>query len=95
MAESGCTNFRTSTLERHIETTDHQQALQAEALQRDFVIASQAATKKNLTGADASIQAAMRTVHWLAMEDVAIKKYPSLVEFQKLTECRMFLLHCI
>lgn len=41
-AKSGCTNFRTSTLERHVETTDHQQALQAEALQRDFAVASQA-----------------------------------------------------
>lgn len=89
-AKSGCTNFRTSTLERHVETTDHQQALQAEGLQRDFAVASQAAAK-NLTGVDASIQAAMRTVHWLAMEDVAIKKYTSLMEFQKLQGCESVL----
>ena len=56
-------------------------------MQRDFITASQAATKKNLTGVDAAIQAAMPTVHWLAKEDVAIKKYPSLMEFQKHQGC--------
>lgn len=33
---SGCDNYRTSTLKRHVESSDHKDSLRAEALQKDF-----------------------------------------------------------
>lgn len=34
--EPGCVNYRTSTLTRHVGGKDHQQALEAEVMQKDF-----------------------------------------------------------
>ena len=32
----GCTNYRTSTIDRHLVTQDHQDALREEALRKDY-----------------------------------------------------------
>lgn len=45
------------------------------------------AVQKDLSSADESVLAAMRTVHWMAKEDVPVKKYSSLMELQKLQGC--------
>ena len=82
---SGCTNFRTSTLERHVMCHDHQSSLKAEALAKDFTQAANAAVKKSAS--EPGLVAAMRTVFWMGQEDLPIKKYPSLVEFLKLQGC--------
>ena len=37
---TGCTNFRTSTIERHVITHDHQEAVKAQTMQRGFLQAS-------------------------------------------------------
>ena len=81
---SGSTNYRTTTLERHMESADHFRSVQAETLQKDFVQASAAADEKNRSGADEAVLAALRTVHFMATEDIPIAKYTRLMEFQKL-----------
>ncbi|KAL8580116.1 hypothetical protein ACOMHN_061230 [Nucella lapillus] len=79
---------RTSTLERHVKTTDHQQAVQGETLQKDFSQASEVAAQKNVyNSADASIMSALQTAFWLAKEDLPVNKYSSLMELQKLQGC--------
>lgn len=80
--DDGCTNFRTSTLERHAESSSHQLAMRAEVMQ-----AADNATRRNLSGADAGVLAAMRTVHWMAKEDLLIKKYSSLMDLLKVQGC--------
>lgn len=44
---SGCTNYRTSTMERHILSQDHLQALQADAMQKHFTEATSSAIRKS------------------------------------------------
>lgn len=49
--------------------------------------ATDAAWNRSMSDADKSVVAAMRTVHWMAKEDIPIKKYSSLMEFQSLQGC--------
>ena len=44
---TGCKNFRTSTLERHIVSVDHQHSVSEEAMREDFSKAVTVATKKS------------------------------------------------
>ena len=48
----------------------------------------QATQKATLKSADTGLQAAMRTVFWLAAEGIALSKYPSLINLQKLQGCQ-------
>ena len=43
---TGSTNYRTSTLERHVDCRDHREALRAEALSKEFSQAASSAIKK-------------------------------------------------
>ena len=44
-------NYRTNTLERHVEVSDHRHTVQAEAMNKQFVEACATATAKNLSEA--------------------------------------------
>ena len=51
-----------------------------------FVFQAAEAAAAQLTDDEASIISALRSVVWMAKEDIAMEKYPSFIEFQKLQE---------
>jgi hypothetical protein len=81
MTGEGTANFRTTTLDRHVTTSDHQSAVAASLLKKDFTVALDNAHK------DPALTAAMRTAYYLAKEGLPISKFASLIEFQKLQGC--------
>ncbi|XP_021339253.1 zinc finger protein 862-like [Mizuhopecten yessoensis] len=83
----GCVNFRTSTLTRHAGSMDHTDSLRAEALQKDFNQAAATAKMQSVAHAKEGVEAAMKTVFWMAKEDIPIKKYTSMMELLKHQEC--------
>ena len=73
----GCTNFRTSTLHRHKDCKEHEDAVNEEAMRDTFNN-----TQHHVFRAQSQvILTAMRAVYWLAKEDVATVKYNSLLNF--------------
>ena len=73
----GCTNFRTSTLQRHKDCKEHEDAVSEEAMRDTF-----SNTQRRLFRAESqAILTAMRAVYWLAKEDIATVKYDSLLSF--------------
>jgi len=87
-AESGCKNYRTSTLTRHVESADHAQALRESVMQKEFQSAAVNAVSKMARKKDAII-CAMRTAYYVAYESLPIAKYSSLIELQKLNGCEV------
>ena len=73
----GCTNFRTSTLQRHKDCKEHEDAVNEEAM-RDTFSNTQ---RRVLREQSQAILTAMRAVYWLAKEDIATVKYDSLLNF--------------
>ena len=62
----GCTNFRTSTLHRHKDCKEHEDAVREEAMRDTF-----SKTQRRLFRAESqAILTAMRAVYWLAKEDI-------------------------
>lgn len=71
----GCTNFRTSTLHRHKDCKEYEDAVNEEAMRDTFNN-----TQHHVFRAQSQvILTAMRAVYWLAKEDVATVKYNSLL----------------
>ena len=68
---SGTNNFRTSTLTRHADHTDHKAAMLGETLRPDM--------KKCLNNAFSekgeALKVALKTVYFLASEDIPMHKY--------------------
>ena len=79
MATGIGSNFRTSTLTRHLNNKNHLMALDAEKEQENLKVA----TQKALTKEEAAIQVAMKAVFWLASECIALSKYGSLIALLK------------
>ncbi len=79
----GSDNFRTSTLVRHLCSTDHKQAVRDSLLRRDFSVAAD----NLISQKEEAIGCAMSCVYWLAKEGLPIAKYPSLIKFMKLKQC--------
>jgi len=77
--EKGCMNFRTSTLNRHLDSADHKNAVQEDAMR--VTLAS--SREKMINEENASIIQAMKSVYWLAKEDIATHKYDSLLTFME------------
>ena len=73
----GCTNFRTSTLQRHKDCKEHEDAVNEEAT-RDMFSNTQCHVFREQSQA---IPTAMRAVYWLAKEDIATVKYDLLLNF--------------
>lgn len=80
---SGCSNFRTSTLDRHMASADHVNSLtdKKEQSRMKAAVNSLYDKKKN------SVICAMRTVYWLCKEQIATVKYSSLLDLLKLQGC--------
>ena len=71
----GCKNFRTSTLTRHAQSGDHKSANQEAVMRRDFATATQRVLSKN----EAAVLCAFKAIYWLAKEEIASSKFPSLL----------------
>ena len=80
----GCTNYRTSTLSRHIESQDHQNALKEVQMASNF----QRAVVNSVTFQEKAVVSALRTVYLLSKEYIATEKYRSLLNFLKLQGCK-------
>ena len=77
MASSGTTNFRRSTLERHAESIDHRNAIEAKVLRRSMT----QATEKAVSEKEKAILSAMRTMYYVIKMNLPICHYGELVEF--------------
>ena len=75
----GSSNFRTSNLKEHLKTADHRLAVQVPILQKN----QERVMGKMLNDRECAILVAMKTVHWLASQDVALMKYKSLMSLFK------------
>ncbi|XP_077988181.1 zinc finger protein 862-like [Glandiceps talaboti] len=75
----GCTNFRRSTLDRHITNSDHRNSVDEIVMRKTF----NTTVSRALSDADKAIISAMQSVYWLAKEDIATLKYESLLKFLK------------
>ena len=70
----GRTNFRTSTLQRHKDGREHEDAVNEEPMRDTF-----SNTQRRVFRAQSqAILTAMRAVYWLAKEDIATVKYDLL-----------------
>ena len=78
---TGCTNYRTSTLSRHARSKDHRDAVKERVLRRDMTVCTQRVLSEN----ELAIMSAMRATYWLAKEELASSKFPSLINLLKLT----------
>ena len=82
----GLTNYRTSTLTRHVDSGEHQQALRDGVWQENFTAAALDAVEKVCQKDDTC---AMRTAYYYtAVENIAFCKYPSLLKVQRQNGCQ-------
>ena len=79
---SECRNFRTSTLSRHAESTDHREAILAESISGSF----EKAVKKVFDEKEEALIKAMTVSFWMAKEDLAIDKFESLLNLLEYLE---------
>lgn len=86
---AGCECFKTSSLSRHADTSDHKSSLVVKDLQANM----KAAIKVPGSQQDQAITKAMKVVYWLATENIPLSKYESLVGL--LTELGVPLLNCL
>ena len=80
---TGCTNFRTSSLTRHAESSEHRNALLASNMQTDL----KRAMARALTHQEEAITTAQKTAYWLAKENVATRKFGSLMKLLRQAGC--------
>lgn len=79
----GTDNFRTSTLQRHLESVDHRDAAQEEAFKKDF----KTACEKLLSGKDAGVKTFMMVAYWLVKEEMPVSKFSKLIMLLRLAKC--------
>ncbi|XP_013390063.1 transmembrane protein C17orf113-like [Lingula anatina] len=82
----GCSNFRTATLERHASAADHCQSVQDEISRSTL----SRMVKNQFSENDSAIIHALRTINFLAKQDIATSKYPDFVDFLIQQGCRAF-----
>lgn len=75
----GCTNYRTSTLTRHMSSADHVNSMKDSVEQVNFRRTYETAFENKKS----AIVSAMRCVYWLAQEKIATVKYSSLINLMK------------
>ena len=78
---TGCTNYRTSTLTRHARSKEHRDAVRERVMRKEMASATQRAISQN----EMAVISAFRVVYWLAKEEVASSKFPSLITLLKLS----------
>ena len=79
----GCKNYRTSSLSRHAEMCDHKNALMSATMQTDL----KKAMEKALSRQEEGITTAQKVAYWLAKENVATRKFSSLMNLLRQTSC--------
>lgn len=80
---TGCENYRTSTLYRHAETTHHKLSVVAKSQSKRL----EQTVCNAISQQERAITAAIDTVYWLAKENIATEKYPSLLELLEKEGC--------
>lgn len=75
----GTTNFKTTTLERHITSSDHKAAIMNSQSKAQFAQAAANVDKKE----NCAITSVMKVVYWLAKECIPLTKYQSLLQLLK------------
>ena len=76
---AGCKTFKTSSLTRHEELTDHKHAIAEGELQANF----NASLSKVFIEEDEAIMKAMKAVYWMASENLPMTKYESMMQLLK------------
>ena len=74
---NGTNNFRLKSLLVHLKSAEHKAAVES-------LLPSTASQEKQ----NSAIVAALQTVYWIVKEEIANRKYKSLIEFQKLQGCK-------
>ena len=75
----GTDNFRTTTLQRHISSSDHKMAIAAPSASKSFDTAIVNAKNKEQTG----IIKCLQTVYWLAKECIPLNKFINLMSLEQ------------
>ncbi|XP_062573421.1 zinc finger protein 862-like [Saccostrea cucullata] len=75
----GCGTFKTSSLNRHENSQDHRDSIQAQSLSKEMNVA----VAKMMTDHDSALIKAIKTVHWLAIENLPLSKFESMMDFLK------------
>ena len=83
----GTDNFRTSTLTRHLEHSDHKMALNAPKERQNLEKSVNHIFSKKENAKENAILLAMKTVYFIAKEGLPLSKYPKMVDFHK---CSLF-----
>ena len=73
----GCTNYRSSTLARHVALPSHKEAVQDLKMRSNM----ETSTKNAFQQKAESITRALQSTYWLAKENIASLKYESLLDF--------------
>ena len=74
---TGITNFKTSTLEDHQKTKDHQTAMIAPTLEKHM----EKAQSKAQSDAEKGVLVALEAAYFLASKNIALVKFKSLIQF--------------
>ena len=82
---NGTNNFRLKSLHVHLKSAEHKQAVESVDPSQKSLSSTFAASQEKRNSA---IVAALRTVYWIVKEEIANRKYKSLIEFQKLQGCK-------
>ena len=72
-----CTNFMTTTLQRHVELNEHKMLVEAPRLRKD----REKTQKKMESKQDIAANLLLRTVHFLIKEDIPFVKFKSFLEY--------------
>ena len=80
---SGCTNFRHSTIVRHINSNQHRAAMECKSLR----FGMQKQTLDLISKKNETVTAAMRCVYWLGKEQIPTLKYKSLLDLFRVQGC--------
>ncbi len=79
----GTNNFRTSTLTRHVESSDHQEALNEIALRHDF----ETSFSRSMSEKEQATLMQMKTIYWMVKEGIALNKFGSLRDLLSALDC--------
>ena len=80
----GCTNFRTTTIERHNKSVDHQRAVQDDVSSKSMAKILTSNVDRN----DAAILHALKTVYFVAKNDIAMNKFGEFIDFLIYQGCK-------
>lgn len=81
---SGTDNFRVKTIERHLNSNEHKEAMTAQAPDQQVLPSTFTASMQRRHRA---IVSALRTVYWIVTEEIANRKYASLLKLLNLQGC--------